>query len=86
MDRKNSVSNTHFPELSSPVETEFLSTPADLSSSASDKSFITKPKVVLDAENSNSQTIPKPLSDPAKIAPAKVAEVKHRTEENRIVL
>ena len=76
----------HLPELSSPVETEFLSTPADLSSSTSDKSFIIKAKVVLDAENSNSQTIPKLLSESVKIAPARVAEVKHRTEENRIVL
>ena len=84
--RKKSVSSMHLLELSSPVETEFLSTPADLSSSASDKSFTTKPKVVLEAENSSSQTVLESPSEPVRIAPARVAEVKHRTEENRIVL
>jgi hypothetical protein len=73
-------------ELSSPVETEFLNTPADLSSSASDKSFITNAKVVLEAENSNSQTILKSMSEAVKMAPTRVAEVKQRTEENRVVL
>jgi hypothetical protein len=76
----------HLPELSSPVETEFRKTPADLSSSASDKSFMIKAKLVLETENSNNQIIPKSRSEPAKIAPTRVAEVKHRTEEKRIVL
>jgi len=76
----------HLLALSAPVETAFLDTPANLSSSASDKSFRIKAKVVLEAENSNNQSILKLLGEPARIAPTRVAEVKHRTEENRIVL
>ena len=76
----------HLPKLSSPVETGFLNTPADLSSSASDRSFMMKAKDVLKAENISSQTIPKSMSEPAKTAPTRVVEVKHSTEENRIVL
>jgi len=45
-----------------------------------------KAKDVLKAENISSQTIPKSMSAPAKTAPTRVVEVKHSTEENRIVL
>jgi len=72
--------------LSSPVETGFLITPADLSSSASDRSFTTKPKAVLKAEKISSQTVPRSTSEPAKTAPANVAEVNNSRDENRIAL
>lgn len=84
--RKESAREMHLPKLSSPVETGFLNTPADLSSSTSDRSFMVKAKDVLKAENINSQTIPKSMNEPAKTAPTRVVEVKHSTEENRIVL
>ena len=84
--RRRSATEIHLPLLSSPVETGFLITPADLSSSASDRSFTTKPKAVLNAENINSQTIPRSMNEPAKTAPANVAEVKPSREENRITL
>jgi hypothetical protein len=45
-----------------------------------------KAKLVLETENSNSQIIPKSRREPVKIAPTRVAEVKHRTEEKRIAL
>ena len=72
--------------LSSPVEKGFLNTLADLSSSVSDRSFMTKPKAVPSAEKINSHTILKSMSEPVKTAPKTVAEVKHSTEEIRIDL
>ena len=84
--RRKSASKIHLLGVSSSVETGFLKTPPDLSSSASHRSFTTKPKAVLDAENTSSQTVPKSMRQPAKIAPATVAEVKKSTEEKRIAL
>jgi len=72
--------------LRSPVEKGFLSTLADLSSSASDKSFTTKPKDVVDAENINSQRILESMIELANIAPTNVVEVKQSIDENRTAL
>jgi len=74
------------PLLSSPVEKGFLKTPADLSSSASDRSFMTKPKAVLNAENISSQTILESMIELANIAPMNVVEVKDSNVENRTAL
>jgi hypothetical protein len=60
--------------LSSPVERGFLVTPATLSSSASHRSFTTKPKAELNAENISSQTTLRSRRVPAKREPVNAAE------------
>jgi hypothetical protein len=60
--------------------------PADLSRSASNRSFVTKPKAALDTEKISSQITLSPRGEPDNTTPANAAEAKPNVEGSRIVL